>query len=123
MMPSWTCRKSQRNEGGTWTRTTLVLKRASASRPSGEWNDDDFDVLADSVVVGRIFKANAARLDQGSARVTADALDALGRTEETKALRSGRGSRVLTALSPHEGLSGWPRALLAKVKQQRALSG
>jgi len=26
---------------------TLVLKRASASRPSGEWNDDDFDVLAD----------------------------------------------------------------------------
>jgi len=22
-------------------------KRASASRPSGEWNDDDFDVLAD----------------------------------------------------------------------------
>jgi hypothetical protein len=25
----------------------LVLKRASASRPSGEWNDDDFDVLAD----------------------------------------------------------------------------
>src|SRR5262249_33869251 len=41
-----------------------------------------FDVLADSVVVGRIFKANAARLDQGSARVTADALDALGRTEE-----------------------------------------
>jgi hypothetical protein len=37
----------------------LILKRASASRPSGEWNDEDFDVLADSVVVGRIFKANA----------------------------------------------------------------
>jgi len=34
-----------------------VLKRASASRPSGEWNDDDFDVLADGVVVGRIMKA------------------------------------------------------------------
>jgi hypothetical protein len=30
----------------------LVLKRASASRPSGEWNDDDYDVLADGVVVG-----------------------------------------------------------------------
>jgi len=30
----------------------LVLKRASASRTSGEWNDDDFDVLADGVVVG-----------------------------------------------------------------------
>src|SRR5262245_43663264 len=28
--------------------------------PSGEWNDDDFDVHADGAVVGRIFKANAA---------------------------------------------------------------
>jgi hypothetical protein len=38
----------------------LILKRASASRPSGEWSDDDFDVLADSVVVGRIMKAAAS---------------------------------------------------------------
>jgi hypothetical protein len=38
----------------------LILKRASASRPSGEWNDDDFDVLAEGAVVGRIFKANAS---------------------------------------------------------------
>jgi hypothetical protein len=38
----------------------LILKRASASRPSGEWNDDDYDVLANGEVVGRIFKANAA---------------------------------------------------------------
>jgi hypothetical protein len=28
----------------------LILKRASASRPSGEWNDDDYDVLADGGV-------------------------------------------------------------------------
>jgi hypothetical protein len=27
----------------------LTLKRASTSRPSGEWNDDDFDVLAEGV--------------------------------------------------------------------------
>jgi hypothetical protein len=40
--------------------SSLVLKRASASRLSGEWNDDDFDVLADGVVVGRIMKAAAA---------------------------------------------------------------
>jgi hypothetical protein len=33
----------------------LILKRASASRPSGEWNDDDFDVFADGAVVGRIY--------------------------------------------------------------------
>jgi hypothetical protein len=38
----------------------LILKRASASRASGEWNDDDFDVLADGAVVGRIFKGHAA---------------------------------------------------------------
>jgi hypothetical protein len=33
----------------------LVL-RASASRPSGKKSDDDYGVLADGVVVGRIFK-------------------------------------------------------------------
>jgi hypothetical protein len=38
----------------------LILKRASASRPSGEWNDDDYDVLVDGVVVGRIMKAAAS---------------------------------------------------------------
>jgi hypothetical protein len=38
----------------------LILERASASRPSGEWNDDDYDVLADGVTVGRIMKASAA---------------------------------------------------------------
>jgi hypothetical protein len=37
----------------------LILKRASASRPSGEWGEDDYDVLADGVVVGRIVKAAA----------------------------------------------------------------
>jgi hypothetical protein len=34
----------------------LILKRTALSRPSGELSDDDFDVLADGVVVGRIFK-------------------------------------------------------------------
>jgi hypothetical protein len=38
----------------------LMLKRASASRPSGEWKDDDYDVLADGIVVGRIFRAAAS---------------------------------------------------------------
>jgi len=31
----------------------LVLKGASASRLSGEWSDDDYDVLAEGIVVGR----------------------------------------------------------------------
>ena len=38
----------------------LLLKRASASRPSGEWSDDDYDVLAEGKAVGRIFKSAAA---------------------------------------------------------------
>jgi hypothetical protein len=40
--------------------SSLILKRASASRPSGEWKDDDYDVLAEGVVVGRIMHAAAA---------------------------------------------------------------
>jgi hypothetical protein len=42
----------------------LALKRASTSRPSGEWNDDDFDVVCDGVVVGRIMKAAAAPVSE-----------------------------------------------------------
>jgi hypothetical protein len=42
----------------------LTLKRASASRPSGEWRHDDYDVIADGVVVGRIMKAAAAPVGQ-----------------------------------------------------------
>jgi hypothetical protein len=38
----------------------LILKRASDSRPSGDWNDDDYDVLSDGTVVGRILKAAAS---------------------------------------------------------------
>ena len=38
---------------------SLILKRASASR-SGEWSDDDYDVLSDGSYVGRIFKAAAS---------------------------------------------------------------
>jgi hypothetical protein len=42
----------------------LTLKRASASRPSGEWRYDDYDVIADGVVVGRIMRAAAAPVGQ-----------------------------------------------------------
>src|SRR5262249_8526808 len=41
----------------------LVLKRASASRPSGDWNDDDYDVVANGAVVGRILKVHAAPVE------------------------------------------------------------
>ena len=39
----------------------LILKRASASRSCGEWSDDDYDVRADGVVVGRILKVTRYR--------------------------------------------------------------
>jgi hypothetical protein len=38
----------------------LTLKPAATSRSSGTWSDDDYDVLAEGEVVGRIMKANAA---------------------------------------------------------------
>jgi hypothetical protein len=41
----------------------LTLKRASASRLSGEWSEDDYDVLCEGAVVGRIMKAAAAPVD------------------------------------------------------------
>jgi hypothetical protein len=41
----------------------LLLKRAAASRLSGEWSDDDYDVLCEGAVVGRIMKAAAAPVD------------------------------------------------------------
>jgi hypothetical protein len=40
--------------------SSLVLKRASASRSCGEWSDDDYDALAKGIVVGRVMKAAAA---------------------------------------------------------------
>src|SRR5262249_53510280 len=41
----------------------LILKRASASRPSGERSEDDYDVLAEGVVVGRIMRAIVAPVE------------------------------------------------------------
>jgi hypothetical protein len=42
----------------------LILTRASVSRPSGQWRDDDYDVLENGVVVGRIFKVPVAPQDR-----------------------------------------------------------
>jgi hypothetical protein len=38
----------------------LILKRASACRSSGQWRADDYDVLENGVVVGRIFTVPVA---------------------------------------------------------------
>jgi hypothetical protein len=43
----------------------LTLKRASKSRPSGEWSDDDYDVFDGKQHIGRIMWTHAARLSPG----------------------------------------------------------
>jgi hypothetical protein len=40
--------------------SALTLERGSASRPSGQWRDDDYDVLEDGVIVGHIFTVPTA---------------------------------------------------------------
>jgi len=45
---------------GAMDKDYLTLKPAATSRSSGTWSDDDYDVLAEGEVVGRIMKANAA---------------------------------------------------------------
>ena len=38
----------------------LTLKRASKSRPSGQWSDDDYDVFDGKQHIGRIMWTHAA---------------------------------------------------------------
>ena len=42
----------------------LTLKRASKSRPSGEWSDDDYDVFNGDRHIGRIMWTHAAPEDR-----------------------------------------------------------
>jgi hypothetical protein len=44
---------------GSWPRALFFSNVPRQSRPPGEWSDDDFDVLADGIIVGRIMKATA----------------------------------------------------------------
>jgi hypothetical protein len=38
----------------------LILKRAKSSRTSGQWQDEDYDVLTDGKVIGRIYERGSA---------------------------------------------------------------
>ena len=42
----------------------LLLKRASKSRPGGQWSDDDYDVFDGDRHIGRIMWTHAAPLDR-----------------------------------------------------------
>jgi hypothetical protein len=46
----------------------LILKRASASRSSGQWRDDDYDALG--IVVGRIFKVRVGSYPCAARRIS-----------------------------------------------------
>ena len=39
--------------------SSLILKRAKFSRLSGQWSDEDYDVLADGKIVGRILESGS----------------------------------------------------------------
>jgi hypothetical protein len=41
--------------------SSLILKLGKLYRPSGQWSDEDYDVLADGKVVGRILELAGSR--------------------------------------------------------------
>src|SRR5262245_6520640 len=47
------------DDASTDPHAPLILRRSSASRSSGQFRDDDYDVLEGGVVVGRIFCLDA----------------------------------------------------------------
>ena len=55
----------------------LILRRASISRSSGQWSEDDYNVYAGQRNVGRIFKADAGNPADGgpSCSTSANHLD------------------------------------------------
>jgi hypothetical protein len=61
LLPLWWLQSSLGCSSGLVAKpmTPLILKRASVSRSSGQWRDDDYDVLENGVVVGRISKEQA----------------------------------------------------------------
>jgi hypothetical protein len=53
------CANSRRSQSRK-AKLVLILKRGKLTRSSGQWSDNDFDVLADGKVVGRIYEDASA---------------------------------------------------------------
>jgi hypothetical protein len=60
--------------------TQLILKRGNASRASGQWKDEDYDVLADGKVIGRIMEEGSRFGAAGAAVGMVDHRDRAGVT-------------------------------------------
>jgi hypothetical protein len=59
MRNSYSARQAASPAASTAKMSSLILKRGSASRPPGQWRDDDYDVLENGGVVARIFFLDA----------------------------------------------------------------
>jgi hypothetical protein len=58
---------------------SLILKRANTSRLSGRWSDDDYDVLENGIVVGRIFKVPVPPQDRPLMWASGHSADSISR--------------------------------------------
>ena len=90
----------------------LILRRASAFRPSGEWNDDDYDVLCNGVVVGRIMQAAAVPVGSCARTLWTRPKPTTSVTQESASIttlrfvrRLSAGSEKLFMLPPKTSLS------------------
>jgi hypothetical protein len=92
--------------------SSLILKRAKVSRPSGQWRDDDYDVICKGAMVGRVFLSPAVPQDRRdvdagprlSRRPYADA-----RIRADSRSRDGRVRRELAPLSNAQATSSFWR--------------
>jgi hypothetical protein len=87
--------------------TSLLLKRASASRSSGQWQDEDYDVLADGKVVGRILEDTLR--SAGTSVGLVHHLDRTGDSQPGERPRADarRGEGARTRDYPKNNGSGW----------------
>jgi hypothetical protein len=91
--------------------TPLILKRANASRPSGHWSEDDYDVLAEGEVVGPHHEGDRRA---GEHAVDVDArLRASPRTLADARLRAD-------ARGGHDDVCEDLAAILTKARQRRS---
>jgi hypothetical protein len=62
--------------------SSLILKRGNLSRSSGQWSDDDYDVLENGVVVGRIVLEPAAPAGRQWAWASGHSADSIKRARD-----------------------------------------